>query len=210
MGRILKNIHPNVRRRYIARMVVSMFFPDRDLMERYQTEYGVIPPAVMLISPSMRCNYRCKGCYAASYERKDDMKPEVFDRVLQEAENIGMNFFVILGGEPFIYPELLDTIKKHNKSFFQIYTNGSFIDKAMAKRLVELGNIAPQLSVNGPAEYTDPSRGEGAFDNVMQAMDNLLTVDPRKYRCYLLRGVDRPAYREGGFVWLAIPLYARR
>ncbi len=173
LGRILKNIHPNVRRRYIARMVVSMFFPDMDLMERYKSEHGIMPPAVMLISPSMRCNYRCKGCYAASYERKDDMKPEVFDRVLSEAENIGMNFFVILGGEPFIYPELLDIIKKHNKSFFQIYTNGSFIDKAMAKRLVELGNVAPQLSVNGPAEYTDPSRGEGAFNQVMQAMDNL-------------------------------------
>jgi MoaA/NifB/PqqE/SkfB family radical SAM enzyme len=173
LGRILKNVHPNVRRRYIARMVVSMFFPDMVLMERCKAEHGITPPAVMLISPSMRCNYRCHGCYAASYERKDDMKPEVFDRVLTEAENIGLNFFVILGGEPFIYPELLDTIKKHKNSFFQIYTNGSYIDRDMARRLVELGNVAPQLSVNGPAEYTDPSRGDGAFSQVMTAMDNL-------------------------------------
>jgi len=170
---ILKNTHPNVRRRYIARMVVSMFFRDPEIIKRCMHQYGITLPATMLISPTMRCNYRCQGCYAASYERKDDMKPEVFDRVLSEAEDIGINFFVMLGGEPFIYPELLQIINKHNKSFFQVYTNGSFIDKAMAKRLVELGNVAPQMSVNGPAEYTDASRGKGAFDQVMQAMDNL-------------------------------------
>ena len=173
LGRILKNVHPNVRRRYIARMVVSMFFHHQEIDERCLQKYSIAPPVTMLISPSMRCNYRCQGCYAASYECKDDLKPEVFDRVLSEAEDIGINFFAILGGEPFIYPELLPVINKHSKSFFQIYTNGSLIDKAMAEKLVDLGNVAPQISVNGPAEYTDTSRGKGAFDTVMQAMDNL-------------------------------------
>ena len=173
LGRILKNTHPNVRQRYIARMVVSMLFRDPEVGERCMREYGITPPYTMLISPSMRCNYRCKGCYAASYERKDDMKPAVFDRMLREAEDIGINFFVILGGEPFIYPELLDVIRKHNKSFFQIYTNGYFIDRAMAEKLVKMGNIAPQISVNGPVEHTDVSRGKGAFDVCMRAMDNL-------------------------------------
>lgn len=173
LGRILGHTHPNVRRRYLARMAVSMFFRDQNLSESCLQEYGINPPYAMLISPSMRCNYRCEGCYAASYERKDDMKPEVFDRVLSEAEALGINFFVVLGGEPFIYPELIDMIKKHDKSFFQVYTNGYFIDKKMAKTLVDLGNVAPQISVNGPAEYTDASRGKGSFDVCMQAMDNL-------------------------------------
>ena len=30
----------------------------------------------------------------------------------------------------------------------------------------------PQISVNGPAEFTDASRGKGAFKTVMRAMDN--------------------------------------
>jgi MoaA/NifB/PqqE/SkfB family radical SAM enzyme len=173
LSRMLKNTHPNVRRRLIARVLVNKFFHDPEIGERCMREYGITPPSIMLISPSMRCNYRCEGCYAGSYERKDDMRPDVFDRLLGEAEDIGINLFTILGGEPFIYPELLDILRRHNKSFFQIYTNGSFIDKAMAKRLVEIGNIAPQISVNGPAEYTDASRGKEAFKQVMQAMDNL-------------------------------------
>jgi MoaA/NifB/PqqE/SkfB family radical SAM enzyme len=173
LNRMLKNTNPRVRRRYIARMIVSMFFRNPE-MDRYcLQEYGIVPPYTMLISPSMRCNYRCQGCYAASYERKDDMKPEVFDRLLGEAEHIGINFFTILGGEPFIYPELLDIIKRHNHSFFQIYTNSSFIDQDMAKKLAMMGNIAPQVSVNGPEEYTDASRGKGAFQKIVKAMDNL-------------------------------------
>ena len=173
LGRMLTNTHPNVRRRFIARLIVKIFFNDRESAEQCERRYSFKPPQVMLISPTMRCNFRCQGCYAASYERKDDMKPEVLDRVLGEAEDIGVNFLVMLGGEPFVYPELLDVIKKHDKSFFQVYTNASLIDASMAKRLAKMGNIAPQVSVNGPAEYTDASRGRGAFQQVMQAMDIL-------------------------------------
>ncbi|MFH0914645.1 MAG: radical SAM protein [Chloroflexota bacterium] len=173
LGRMLKNTHPSVRRRYIARMIVSMFFRDQEMRDRCLQKYGILPPHVMLISPTMRCNFRCQGCFAASYERKDDMKPEVFDRVLGEAEDIGINFFIILGGEPFLYPELFDILSKHGRSFYQIYTNASFIDQAMARKLAQLGNIAPQISVNGPDEYTERTRGKGAFQQVMQAMDNL-------------------------------------
>jgi MoaA/NifB/PqqE/SkfB family radical SAM enzyme len=173
LRKMLKNTHPKVRRRYIARMIVSMFFRDPEIGKRCVEKYGITPPYNMLISPTMRCNYRCQGCYAASYERKDDMKQEVFDRLLSEAEDIGINFFSVVGGEPFIYPELLDVINRHNKSFFQVFTNSSFIDKSMAKRLAKMGNIAPQVSVNGPAEYTDASRGSGAFQRIVMAMDNL-------------------------------------
>jgi len=163
LGKILGNIHPNVRRRYIARMIVSLFFRERP-------ESMLMSP---LISPTMRCNYRCQGCFAASYDRKDDMSPEVFDRVLREGEALGINFFLLVGGEPMLYPGLLDILGRHDRSFFQIYTNGSLIDPAMAERLAKIGNIAPQISVNGPARYTDSSRGAGAFQQVMQAMDNL-------------------------------------
>lgn len=173
LGRVLRGIHPNVRRRFIARMFVSLFFRDRVIIERCKQKYGVSPPQTMVISPTMRCNYRCEGCYAASYERKDDMSPEIFNRVLSEAEEMGIKFFILVGGEPFIYPELLPILSRHHKSFFQVYTNGYFIDEVTAKRLVELGNIAPQISVNGPEELTDASRVKGSFAKVMQAMDNL-------------------------------------
>ena len=89
LGKVLKDIHPNVRRRYLARMAVSMFFRDPEINERCLRQYGINSPHVMIVSPTMRCNFRCEGCYAASYERKDDMPPEVLDRILSEAEDLG-------------------------------------------------------------------------------------------------------------------------
>ena len=172
-NRLLKGIHPNVRKKFIAQMLVNTFFRDVNTWSKFREENGFNPPAVVLISPSMRCNYRCPGCYAANYTRHDDMSPELFDRILNEAKAIGTRFFVILGGEPFIYPHLLDIFKKHNDVGFSVYTNGSLVDEKMASRLVELGNVAPQVSVDGLKAETDASRGPGAFEGAMRAMDNL-------------------------------------
>lgn len=173
LERVYNNTDPRVRERYVARLVASMIFRDTNALERYRDEYGFVPPHSMLISPTMRCNYRCEGCYADSYERKHDMSPEVLDRVIGEAEEMGIRFITFLGGEPFMYPHLFEILEKHPDSFFQVYTNGAFIDRNTAQRLVELGNVAPQISVNGPGEYTDDVRGKGAFDVCVRAMDYL-------------------------------------
>ena len=39
LRRILKNIHPNVRKRYLARMVATMFFCDPEIIERWMFFY---------------------------------------------------------------------------------------------------------------------------------------------------------------------------
>ena len=173
VSRLLKGVHANVRKNYLANMLVSLFFRDQQIYDWMRAEYGFNPPSVMLISPTMRCNYKCAGCYAAKYTTDDDMPPELFDRVITEAEEIGIKFMPVLGGEPFVYRPLLDIFKKHPKACFQPYTNGSLITRELADKLVELGNIAPMISIEGFAEQTDACRGQGAFERAMKAMDNL-------------------------------------
>lgn len=102
LHRVVQNTHPRVRERYVARIMARMFFRDPDAASRSKQKFGVQPPPTMLISPTMRSIYRCEGCYAGSYESKDNMDPEVFDRVLTEAEEMGINLITILGREPFI------------------------------------------------------------------------------------------------------------
>ena len=55
-------------------------------------------PFVILISPSMRCNLRRRGCYASSYSKEDDITYEELDRIIGEAIEIGIYYFIILGG----------------------------------------------------------------------------------------------------------------
>ena len=137
---------------------------------------GLHIPGVILISPTMRCNLRCTGCYAASYSNKDDLEYEVIDRVLTEMEEMGTYWATILGGEPLIRQDMKEIYKKHPDIFFQIYTNGTLIDKKVAKEIAELGNMIIIFSLEGFEEETDARRGKGVFRKVMEAMDNLREV----------------------------------
>jgi MoaA/NifB/PqqE/SkfB family radical SAM enzyme len=113
------------------------------------------------------------GCSTRRYTKEDDLPIPVIDRILNEAREMGIHFIVTQGGEMFVYDEMLDLYKKHPDIYFQVYTNGTLIDKKMAKTLARLGNVAPMISLEGFKETTDKRRGRGVFDKVMQAMDFL-------------------------------------
>jgi MoaA/NifB/PqqE/SkfB family radical SAM enzyme len=68
---------------------------------------------------------------------------------------------------------ILDLFEKYNDTFFLMYTNGTLIDKAMARRFAELGNVSPAISVEGFEEDTDARRGKGVYGKILQAVENL-------------------------------------
>ncbi len=68
---------------------------------------------------------------------------------------------------------LLDMVAKHDGEFFLVYTNGTLIDDETARRMAELGNISPAISVEGFEEETDARRGKGTHRKVLAAFDNL-------------------------------------
>jgi MoaA/NifB/PqqE/SkfB family radical SAM enzyme len=168
----LPDLHKNVRHGAINFLTDALFYKAR-LREAYEKEHGYSPPLLLVISPSMRCNLKCVGCYAGMYSKKDDLPKDVFDRVIGEAKEMGIYFNVISGGEPFRYKHLLDVCRKHHDVTFQVYTNGTLIDRRLAQEIAEMGNIIPCISVEGYREETDARRGEGVYDKVVQAMDNL-------------------------------------
>ncbi len=149
------------------------FVGDPAWFDEFEHTYGFTPPYVLALSPSMRCNLRCAGCYAGEYERADDLPEEVVERVITEAEELGIFIFVMIGGEPFMWPPLLDVIERHPRSVFQVYTNGLMIDDDVAARLVRLGNVVPAVSIEGGRQATDERRGKGVYDRVLQTMDRL-------------------------------------
>ncbi|MGQ9537147.1 MAG: radical SAM protein [Actinomycetota bacterium] len=171
----LPDLHKNVRRGAINFLTDALFYKSR-VREEFERREGFSPPLLLVISPTMRCNLRCVGCYAGMYSKKDDLPAEVLDRVIREAKEMGIYFMVISGGEPFFYGPLLDTFRRHNDVTFQVYTNGTLIDRELAREIAELGNVIPCISVEGYQEETDQRRGEGVYEKVLQAMDNLREV----------------------------------
>jgi MoaA/NifB/PqqE/SkfB family radical SAM enzyme len=143
--------------------------------ERFNREFGFRPPQFLAISPTDDCNLRCIGCYANSgVHRAEKLDFDVFDRIIRETRELwGSHFTVISGGEPFLYKGILDIAEKHKDTFFLVYTNGTLINEKVAKRLAELGNVTPAISVEGFERETDARRGKGVYKRIRKAMHNL-------------------------------------
>ncbi|MCK4394166.1 radical SAM protein, partial [Candidatus Bipolaricaulota bacterium] len=164
--------------------------------EGFKEKYGDYPPGFLTISPSRVCNLNCTGCYAGTEKKPATLEFATFDRIIREMRELwGACFVVISGGEPFMYEsqgkDLLDVVEEHPDSYFMAYTNGTLITREVAKRMGELGNITPAISVEGRVETTEKRRGEGVFGKVMDAFANLraagvpfgLSMTATRYNC---------------------------
>jgi len=172
--RMMNDTHPNVRKKIVENWIVNSLLLGTNKRDEYTLKYGFHPPAFFVISPSMRCNLKCYGCYAGEYSQASEGLPfELVDRVVEEAKEIGMHFIVVSGGEPFVRKDLLDLYEKHSDVGFQIYTHGGLLDEETVQRLAELGNVMPCISIEGYEEETDRRRGQGHFKKIMAAMDRL-------------------------------------
>ncbi len=76
--RILVDSNPNFRRKTIDNFVINGSVLNQAKRNEAQ-ERGEAVPTVVLMSPTMRCNLSCTGCYANNYSRKDDLD---FDTVI--------------------------------------------------------------------------------------------------------------------------------
>ncbi|MBC7332883.1 MAG: radical SAM protein [Actinobacteria bacterium] len=164
---------PKVREKVVMNLINNAMIQGQPKRLAFAQKYGIRVPNLLVLSPTMRCHLKCYGCYAWQYSKKDDLPYDVCNRIIDEANDIGLYFFVITGGEPFFWENLFDFLERHNDSFFQIYTNGQLIDEDVAKKLAELGNAVPCISVEGFEKETEERRGKGAWAKVMRAMDLL-------------------------------------
>ena len=105
-----RGIEPTSTRRRIpaGRTVVASYDGNDAAAKAFTERTGVHTPIVLLISPTMRCNLRCEGCYAAGYSSAAEMSPALLQSIIDQANDIGIYFFTILGGEPFLRRDLLD------------------------------------------------------------------------------------------------------
>jgi len=120
---------------------------------------GEVFPPFLYISIINSCNLRCTGCWVDVAAPQSKISFEEMDRLITSAKKHGNRFFGILGGEPFMHPDLIRILAAHPDCYFQIFTNGWFIDDAMAKELRRVGNATPLISVEGNEIVSDERRG---------------------------------------------------
>ncbi len=170
---ILRNANPAARAAILNNFVLGSFLFGYGKRLEYYNKHGVAPLATLMISPTLRCNMQCYGCYAGTHEQPPELSFDEVDQILNKTSDAGTNFIIFLGGEPFMEPWLLDVMEKHPSIAFQIFTNGTLIDDKKVDRLAAMGNIAIAVSVDGLQEQTDTRRGQGAYDKATSVMRKL-------------------------------------
>lgn len=139
----------------------------------FEAKHGFYPPFIMIISPTMRCNISCVGCYSRSYVQDYGLTQAELDRIITEGKAMGIHFVTFLGGEPFIRKDLYEIYEKHSDVFFQTYTNGTLMTPKIVDRLSKFSNLAIIFSLEGFEKETDARRGKGVYRRVMESMDVL-------------------------------------
>lgn len=173
-ARLMTETNPVVRERTAVNFFINGGLLGVPRQRESAKKLGVGVPWAVLMDPTERCNLRCKGCWAGDYQLRQDLSLETMDRICREGEELGINFYVISGGEPMVRKDdLLELAARHPDQMFHIFTNGTLITREFAQRAAERGNIVFALSLEGLEEATDNRRGRGVFQKIMKAMDIL-------------------------------------
>ncbi len=136
---------------------------------------GEFFPPFLYVSIINSCNLRCQGCWVDVAAKQSKIEVDAMNRLITEAKAMGNSFFGILGGEPFMHPELLEILGNHRDCYFQVFTNGHFITEDVAKELRRLGNVTPLVSVEGNEIVSDQRRGRlHVLSQTMQGLQNCL------------------------------------
>lgn len=136
---------------------------------------GIRVPPIILFSVTYQCNLECKGCYARSFHKPSDQEltGDELGRIIAEASELGVSFFVLTGGEPLMRPEIFQITEKFPEMIFILFTNGSLIENETIDKFKKQKNIIPLLSLEGDPEDTDQRRGEGTHTHVESVMGDL-------------------------------------
>jgi len=129
------------------------------MLHKKRMRQGLFFPPFFYISILNSCNLRCQGCWVDVDKPRESLNLAELNKIIDDAKRRGNAFFGILGGEPFMHPELFDVLAAHPDCYFQVFTNGQMITEKTASRLRQLGNVTPLVSIEGSEIVSNERRG---------------------------------------------------
>jgi len=126
-----------------------------------------------------RCNLKCRHCRAEAQDDfvEGELTTEELLRVARDIREAADPIIVLTGGEPLVRPDFFELAGECTKLFSRVAlaTNGTLVDEALAKRIVDTGIQRVSISLDGArAETHDGFRGlQGSFDAALSGFDAL-------------------------------------
>ncbi|MGE4560881.1 MAG: radical SAM/SPASM domain-containing protein [Desulfobulbus sp.] len=131
----------------------------------------------MEIEFSRACNFRCVYCYQEERTASvEELSREEIRQTILQARELGARKIIILGGEPTIYPHLVEMLHFLGSLDLQIelFTNGSGVTPDLARVLAE-ENVRVVVKMNSrDAGLQDRLAGtQGAYAHIQNALNHL-------------------------------------
>ncbi len=171
---LLTRIDPNIRQKTAGNFFVDACLLGNPKQNELSEKYDINVPWAILIDPTAACNLKCVGCWAGEYNKKDALDYDTLNRVIGEAESLGIFFTIFSGGEPTVRKDdLVKLAEAHPDSVFLSFTNGTLIDDDFIKEIKRVGNLAFAVSVDGFKETTNARRGDKVYERALDAMERM-------------------------------------
>ena len=167
----------SIRRSWTAQGLYRNALKAQKRRMQVQKETGIPVPPTVVFSITSSCNLSCSFCYSRNYNEAYELPQDLFESALRQAKELGCFFFTLTGGEPLLYPNLLEVLSHHPDAVFVLITNGTRINSITADVLSTHPNIIPIISLEGGAEETDKRRGEGVYQQISNGFEYLRERD---------------------------------
>ena len=137
-----------------------------------------IPPFI-IASITSSCNLHCAGCYSRCNHATVDAEPvkqltdEEWQKVFDEAEELGISFILLAGGEPMLRRGVIEAAGRKPNILFPIFTNGTYLDERYLELFSNCRNLVAIMSIEGDRQRTDERRGKGIYDKLISNMDEI-------------------------------------
>ena len=127
-------------------------------------------PVEYIVETTAKCNLYCPMCPRETHKQpKEDMTDEIFERLVQEARGTAEHMMLIGLGEPFMDRKIFDRIeycKRHGVATL-LSTNGTLLDEATSRRILDSSLAHITLSFDGASKETFERYRKGArFEKV--------------------------------------------
>jgi MoaA/NifB/PqqE/SkfB family radical SAM enzyme len=150
-----------------------------EVSEGYGRTYLPSKPLDVICEISYVCNLECPTCFRWTAKPDEhELTADQWKAALLKLRNwLGTFNLTFTGGEPFIRKDILEIFRfaADNGIVTGVVSNGSLIDKELARKIVASGLDGLTLSLNSMVpEIHNKTRGtNAAFDEVMRALDNM-------------------------------------
>jgi len=142
--------------------------------EKFSVMHQKLPCATALISVTSACRYDCPHCYQR-FDKGKDMPIETLVHAVHQLQDLGVAFFNIEGGDPFLVYERLRrvcaAIDRRSEIWINSTGDGMTRDRLQELKDLNLSAIMFSLHAADPAALNRFMHSDSAWDTMIQGID---------------------------------------